>query len=247
MGDDFDVDGDWKKARGFLVTFSAIVLLAWFFSADLSTVSILGFSLKTRDNAEHIWAVIALVNTYFIFRYIQKFPAEKKLPDDATRVEFEKTLIKCCLRVYHRKLFRETEKGLQDENERDRKGQPPYELVSIHPNGTMKYRAEYESQESRPEGTSLEAFRSYSRHTVMVYTAYQFKSETIPIGSSTGQYTALVPNAGVVVYAHIIGWVRGCLLTPWLTDYILPLILGAASVIVSLVSWYAINHAALPA
>lgn len=100
MSDDFDVDGDWKKARGFLVTFSAIVLLAWYFSADMSTISILGFSLKTRDNAEHIWAVIALVNTYFIFRYIQKIPVDKKFPDDATRAEFEKTLIKYSLKIY---------------------------------------------------------------------------------------------------------------------------------------------------
>lgn len=241
MSDDFDVDGDWKKARGFLVTFSAIVLLAWFFSADLSTVSILGFSLKTRDNSEHIWAVIALVNTYFIFRYIQKFPADQKLPDDATRLEFERILLKNYLKNYHKYLFRHVEKIIRNEGNLYRRIGSPVELVSISPWATMKYRDEYDEASSQNEHVTLAVCRRHHKNLISIRIPYTYKSESISIGHSTGGMVTATPDNYLVLYAKILGFMRGFLLTPWMADYILPLILGTASVIVSLFSWCAIN------
>ncbi|HCR1225958.1 TPA: hypothetical protein ONA20_005942, partial [Pseudomonas aeruginosa] len=67
-------DGDFRKARGFLVTFSTLTILAWYFSADLTSFSILGAPLKIKENTEDIWLAVFLVNIYFILRYIQTTP-----------------------------------------------------------------------------------------------------------------------------------------------------------------------------
>lgn len=245
MSDDFDVDGDWKKARGFLVTFSAIVLLAWYFSADLSTVSILGFSLKTRENAEHIWAVIALVNIYFIFRYIQKFPADQKLPDDATRTEFEAVLLKNYLKNYHEYLFRHVERIIRNESIYYKRTSPPVELISIRPRATMKYRDEYNAASEQNEHVTLEKCRMTYKNIISIRIPYTYKSESISQGHSSGRLITSTPDKYLVLYAKTLGFMRGFLLTPWMADYILPLILGAASVVVSLISWYTINHSLL--
>lgn len=87
-----DVDGDFKKARAFLLAYSTLILLLWYFSVDLRAFSFLGVPIGIRDNIKNVHLVAAIGNAYFLLRFFQKAPKGSfKLNDDMITV-FENTL-----------------------------------------------------------------------------------------------------------------------------------------------------------
>ncbi|MCY1561812.1 hypothetical protein D9M68_991220 [compost metagenome] len=70
---------------------------------------------------------------------------------------------------------------------------------------------------------------------------YEFKTEAGGEGASSGSRMEIVPNRYAVAYCYIVGFLRGIVFTPWMSEYILPVILGLASVSVSCFTWWGVN------
>lgn len=73
MDSGFD-EGDFKKARGMLVSFSSLLIMLWFFGADLKSVSIFGTAVSFTQNTQHVWLVTLVINSYFLLRFYQQSP-----------------------------------------------------------------------------------------------------------------------------------------------------------------------------
>ncbi len=230
---ELDVDGDFKKARAFLVAFSAAVLLAWYFSADLKAINIIGFSLKIQENAHNLWLVIAFINLHFLLRYIQKLPKECMIPDDGMRVAFEQVLISHCIRAYRHYMVNNIllyELGPRTEIS-----------VKIRPTGEMKYRAEWRIVEG-DRNYSLERFRRLYDLKIVYSVPYEYSTGGVSVDNTTGRRIEIDPNHYAVVLSYIIGFFRGAVFTPWMSEYIIPVILGAMSVVVAGCSWWTVNY-----
>ena len=229
-------DDDWRKARGFLITFSFATLLAWYFSADLGKLPIAGASLTIKANAEDVWLVIAAVNIYFILRCIQKFPPEKSLPDNATREGFEKTLISLTNLVYRDYYVRYIEIKHR-ESPALRKSRHTT-ITRINPRSVMLYKLDFESQDKNsPLYRQEDHFRRLHGNTIRASLPYCYENTNGEHGASSGYVLDLTPNTHTVLLAKILGWPRGFLLTPWMTDYIFPLLLGLGSTAAALCAW----------
>ena len=229
-------DEDWRKARGFLITFSFDTLLAWYFSADLGKLPIAGASLTIKANAEDVWLVIAAVNIYFILRCIQKFPPEKKLPDNATREGFEKTLIWLTDLVYRDYYVRYIEMKNR-EFPAQRKSRHTT-IIEILPRSMMLYKFDLANQdENSPLYQQADQLRLLHGNTIRVSLPYSYESNDGESGVSSGYNLDLTPNLYTILFAKIVGWPRGLIFTPWMTDYIFPLLLGLGSTAAALYTW----------
>lgn len=235
-------DEDWRKARGFLITFSFGTLLAWYFSADLGKLPIAGASLTIKANAEDVWLAIAIVNIYFILRCIQKFPPEKKLPDNATREGFEKALVWITNLSYQGYYIKYVE--AKDREFRIHGRPHPRRVVKTYANCRLLYKVEHSSQSVdnhpiKPE----DYYRRLYGNKLTISISYAYTTDSGESGTFSGYSLELTPNRYAVLFAKIVGWPRGIFFTPWMTDYILPLLLGLGSTAAALYAWTH-NHAA---
>jgi hypothetical protein len=73
MDSSFD-EGDFKKARGMLLSFSSILIALWFFGADLQSVSVFGTTVAFTKNTQHVWLAAMSLNAYFLLRFYQHSP-----------------------------------------------------------------------------------------------------------------------------------------------------------------------------
>ncbi|MDH4554787.1 hypothetical protein E8F11_06285 [Pseudomonas sp. BN417] len=234
---DPDIDSDLKKARAFLVAFSTAVLLAWYFSADLKAINIIGFSLKIRENTHNLWLVIAVINLHFLLRYIQKLPAESRLPDEAMLLSFERALISHVATVYHKlilekvKAYDASSLGTNQANK----------VLKIYPNGQMRYRMKMAS-DAEEKRFPVARYRLNYGHEIRFAVTYTFLTAKGGEGVSSGYNVDIKPNRYAVWHSQIFGFLRGIIFTPWMSDYILPAILGVASIVVAACSWWVVNY-----
>lgn len=92
MNPGFD-EGDFKKARGMLLSFSSLLIALWFFGADLKTVSVLGTKVAFTQNLQHVWLVAFLADAYLMLRFYQHAPGAKYADNAVFRRSFESCLI----------------------------------------------------------------------------------------------------------------------------------------------------------
>lgn len=236
--DELDVDSDWKKARAFLVAYSTIVLLAWYFSADLNTISMMGVSIQIKDNIHNVWIVIAAINLYFMIRYVQKLPNEYRSPSEAMIKAFEAELIK--------NTFQHNEKEIRnqitnDEHSKEIRDFPLKKIIEIFPDGEMKYRLQRQDADDTYEVPSPAALRRSMRNRVSYGLHYSYESTDGRRISASGQGQDIDPTRGTTLRSLIVGYTKGALFTPWFTDSILPLLFGYSAYSVSLFSWLTVN------
>jgi len=234
-----DVESDWRKARAFLVTFSTIVLLAWYFSADISTISILGFSLRPKENADDIWAAISIINVYFLLRYYQKCPIEQRRPADTNHLTYENILIKNYIRMHKHELHRLTDKARLEANPSEKR-----DIIGLNPEGTMEYRDNFNTPESSAEGSPIEGYRQYSKNRINLNIWYSYApdthNETFTLNSSIR--VTVTPSAYEISKARVSAWIANTLFNPWASDYILPFIIGLISSGVAFFSWLVVKY-----
>lgn len=92
MNPGFD-EGDFKKARGMLLSFSSLLIALWFFGADLKTVSLLGTKVAFTKNLQHVWLVALVANSYLMLRFYQHSPGVKYADNTVYRDSFESCLV----------------------------------------------------------------------------------------------------------------------------------------------------------
>jgi len=105
MDSGFD-EGDFKKARGMLLSFSSILIGLWFFGADLRSVSVFGTTVAFTQNTQHVWLIAMALNGYFLLRFYQQSEAVPYATNSEYRVSFPRFLVSST-RIIHRKALKQ--------------------------------------------------------------------------------------------------------------------------------------------
>lgn len=231
---------DFGKARGFLIGYSLVVLLLWWFGADLTSFKLLGNEINLHKNINSVWFVIAMLNAYLWFRCYQRIPSDGLLFDVAMNRLFDKVLIEVVNKIYHKRMVgfvnrevKESPKEIGDAN--------AIKVVKIKKNGYMAYddgRAPADGYIRWMHDLSfLERTKIYYRFTVRYL---QDGREVIRTGGASLEIT---PWVFLSYLALIYSTIKGVFVLPWATDYVTPLLFGLFSTSVAIYMWVVINLA----
>ncbi|MHC8321414.1 hypothetical protein ACYZT4_12090 [Pseudomonas sp. GB2N2] len=234
-----DIDPtDFNKARGFLIGYSGIVLALWFFGAKLEKFQLMGTEIQLGANVAKAWLVLCLVNAYLWWRYYQRLPAQALLFDDAMQDLYDASLKWVAIRLHTQTM----KKKLQEMFDTDPNGADAVEFFRGRALLTCHHKIE-EANRTHPEGTDIRYVSREFRTEVRLSFDYRVrtKGEWHPFWQE-GSLCTYNPQAMInwPIKAFVI--VRGAFVTPWLTDYVIPLIWGAASTLAALWMFLHINH-----
>lgn len=231
-----DVDGDFKKARAFLLAYSTLILLLWYFSVDLRAFSFLGVPIGIRDNIKNVHLVAAIGNAYFLLRYFQKAPKGSFKLSDEMIVVFEDTLKALVPYAYISRLDSLMRSVADSKDAR-------IEYRTLEKKVTMGHQL----SEDR---TSIISFWRWGnadlarRVEVSIDLGFIYvKDGKKHIGRVVDK--RIIPAYALVLICQTYAFVKGSLTTSWFTDYILPILYALAAIGVFVSTWWRINHVLL--
>lgn len=238
MVDSLDDGRDFNKARGFLLTYSALVLALWYFGADLTQFKLMGNEVKLLQRTNSVWLVLAVLNAYFWFRCYQRIPPNGLYFDGAMDNIYEKFLLRLALVLGRRKLKR---KILSDLVSRGR-GRNKYIIDSYH--SQISKRPSRNKEERRRGVRTLRSRILLEEYRVQVFLTvkYRYQLDDGWKEVDTSEYYTL--NVALTWPAKALTIIRGAFTTPWFTDHVAPLLLGGLSTAFALWKWYDLNFLA---
>lgn len=226
MGSDFD-EGSFKKARSFLMVFSTMLLVLWYFKAEMSTLSLLGNSIKFTANTHNLWLVLAVANLYFFCRYIQHLPRDWRKPGKDFEDLFNLTFCRVTEIVYRRILrtaawndFKEDHDISGVTNFRVKPSGFRYVARDPRPSHFMFLRSEMKVEFSLPS-TWISANGSQC--------------------ASEGFGFVVEPTKWVVWYSRVTSFIKGIILAPWFTEHLFPMLYAACAIGVGFWSWHTVD------
>ncbi|MBH3370615.1 hypothetical protein I5R92_25310 [Pseudomonas carnis] len=231
-----DVDGDFKKARAFLLAYSTLILLLWYFSVDLRAFSFLGVPIGIKDNIKNVHLVAAIGNAYFLLRYFQKAPKGSFKLSDEMIVVFEDTLKALVPYAYISRLNSLMRSVVDSKDAR-------IEYRTLEKKVTMGHQLS-------KDRTSIINFWYWGnadlarRVEVSIDIGFMYaKDGHKQVGRVEDE--RIIPAYTLVLICQAYAFVKGSLTTSWFTDYILPVIYALAAIGVFLNAWWRINHVLL--
>lgn len=232
-----DDGGDFKKARGVLLTYSIFLLAMWFFKAKLTQFNLLGVSLTLEHHKDSIWLILAILNVYFWFRFFQRIPRLGLYFDEPMHDLYDKALVWLALRTKRGALRRFAREHFALKHD------PSEKMKIVWYGGIATGRGALEEEE-RQYGDVGELHRvvrefrtKMNLHVNYVYTS---KGEWVPF-NATADYGEYAPGIVLTWTAKTFAIIKGSFVTPWFTDHIAPLIVGAISTTIALWKWVEIN------
>lgn len=232
-----DDEGDFKKARGFLLTYSCLVIGLWYFKAELTQFNLMGVTLDFSHRKESIWLVVALVNTYFWFRFYQRLPPNALYFDTAMHDLYDKALVWLSIRWKRREL-----RALAAEKLAAISPQPEQMTIGWYKGEATGRQslteAQYHNGDEAPELHQITREYRTQMHMTVGY-KYTEDGKWIPFPLFT--YTNYQPSKAITWTAKAYAVLKGAFITPWFTDYVAPLVLGGLSTGISLWKWWVIN------
>ena len=232
---------DFNKARGYLVGFSTVVLLLWYFGADLSAFKLLGNEIKLRENVQNVWMVLAGVNAYLWLRLYQRTPEGSFRFDLAMHDLYEKTLIEVVKRVENKNMrswFMEQFRTRSDVVDGD------INLISFKPDGEMNHQRNRPSadEDSKDKLTRLRNLDAAARNEIhyTFNTHYTFRGAERQDRNSHSFIATPSKTIAGLVKGYV--FMRGAIISPWFFDHVTPFILGGMSICVALFNWWQINY-----
>lgn len=238
MVDSLDDGRDFNKARGFLLTYSALVLALWYFGADLTQFKLMGNEVQLHQRTNSVWLVLAALNAYFWFRCYQRLPAGGLYFDNAMDQLYVKSLEGVTLFMGRRKLNR---KILSDLASRDR-AEAPFTIGSYYTQISQRPLRKDKTLTAKKETLKSRLLLEKYRVKMFMQVKYRFKSDNGWTDSESSDYFDLHAVLTWPVKMFVI--LKGALITPWFTDHIAPLLFGGMSTAFALWKWYSINFLA---
>lgn len=230
--DAMDVESDYKKSRAFLLTYSTLLLLLWYFSVDLRAFSFLGVSISIGDNIQNIHLIAALGNLYLLMRFFQKSPRDCFKPNDDMISVFESTLKTIAPHVYIRKLAAAMYKttGQTDDN---------IKFLKIYKQVTMGHQL----SGARP---SILNYIQYRNPDLAIRTELSFDISFSFIANEKElsciiREELIVPNIWLVRICQAYALVKGSFITSWFTDYIFPIAYALLAIVLFINTWWQKN------
>lgn len=228
-----DDEGDFKKARGFLLTYSALVLALWYFGADLTQFKLMGNEIKLHQRTESVWLVLAVLNAYFWFRFYQHIPTGSLYFDEPMDALYEESMQWFAMTLKRGMLKRK----VADEFASRSTPAPEFKITS--------YRSEIAIRPSRnrdQESTQDGAMAPYTVKVVLIADhSYRYGTDKDWTRSSTSTFEPCILNAIETWPLKAFTIFRGAFITPWFTDYVAPLLLGGISTGFALWKWCDMN------
>jgi len=232
-----DDEGDYKKARGFLFTYSCLVVGLWYFKAELTQFNLMGVTLAFAHRKESIWLVVALVNAYFWFRFYQRLPRYALCFDDAMNDLYDKALVWLSVKWKRRalkSLAHETLAGITP---------PPEESTVGWYSGEAMCRqilAENRMHNGDDVPEMHQVGREYrTKMYISVGYSYTENGKWVQFPMIVGM--PYQPSRAITWAAKAYAVAKGALITPWFTDYVAPLLLGFISTCIALWRWWEVN------
>lgn len=233
-----DDTGDFKKARGFLFTYSCLVLGLWYFKAELTQFNLMGVTLAFTHRKESIWLVVALVNAYFWFRFYQRLPRNALYFDDAMHDLYDKALVWLALKWKRRQANALVETRVESFHTR-----PDQIWVGLF--NAEAIGRKVLAQKQRHNGDEAQELHQISRKDrtrmhLLVEFRFAFAEEegNQRSGEVGSDYQ---PPLALAWSAKGFAMVKGAFITPWFTDYVAPLALGFISTCIALWRWWEVN------
>lgn len=231
---------DFNKARGYLIGFSTLVLLLWYFGADLSTFKLLGNEIRLKENVQNVWMVLAGVNAYLWLRLYQRTPAGSFSFDLAMHDLYEKTLIEVMKRVDKKKI--------QDHVFKQITGSPgplpgEIKLHKFTATGKMTHheRAPRKNAASADKLAMVRNLDSTTRNEISYSFYIHFTVHGNEHQQSGGQILVATPSRFVARLVKWYAFVRGAIVSPWFFDHVTPFVWGCMSISAALFNWWQIN------
>lgn len=232
---------DFNKARGYLLGFSTVVLLLWYFGADLSAFKLLGNEIKLKENVKNVWLVLALINFYLWLRLYQRTPVGSFRFDLAMHKLYEKTLISVVTFIRRKELKDFVEREILGPTITASEG---YKFDSFNAKGKI---AIYESDHTlkTPDAQHLlETLRnidSTARNEIqydfhIYFTYHEGERQKYSVNHSPVQ-----PSSFITKMVKWYVFVRGAFVSPWFFDHVTPFVWGGISICVALFKWWQIN------
>lgn len=226
---------DFNKARGFLIAFSVVVLLLWFFGADMTRFKLLGNEVDLRENILHVWGVIGISNFYLWLRFFQRIPRRGLRFDEQMHVLLDECLISVCRLRDRGSVFKAA--ALDAESEGDK-------LVELKMKGYMPFRTQLEQEKDRGEyaPTGPWDYQFPSRARVEFTLTRTINSEGRVRFSHGGSGHESNPSKTLYRATVLYVFVKGAIVHSWFTDNIWPLLIGGVATVLALTDWLKINH-----
>lgn len=232
---------DFNKARGYLIGFSTVVLLLWYFGADLSAFKLLGNEIKLKENVKNVWLVLAGINVYLWLRLYQRTPAGSFRFDLPMHDLYEKTLIKVVRRLSKLKIYAHVLDGITN-------GPAAVTgavvILRVASTGKMAYHFNASVKEKGADHklSMIRDFPHDHRNRVMYTCTVSYRVGSSDHTRSGGRPFVILPPLWVTKLVKWYVFVRGAFVSPWFFDHVTPFVLGVASICVALFSWWQINY-----
>lgn len=251
-----DDESDFKKARGFLLTYSALVLALWYFGADLTQFKLMGNEIRLQHRTESAWLVLGIINIYFLARCYQRVPLLGLYFDEPMNDIYDSALVWSALLWKRLELKKRTQQhfaehfksegiiqltpptaeipaslSVRQEREWEQLQKLKQELKQVSDQNSNRKKAPELYQVSRAERTKINLLQQYSHIGLDGHLRN-------PAGTARLKYEPSILFTWLVK-TFAIG--RGVFITPWFTDHVAPLVLGGISTILAFCNWYSIN------
>jgi hypothetical protein len=233
-----DDEGDFKKARGFLLTYSALVLALWYFGADLSQFKLMGNEVKLHQRTESVWLVLAGLNVYFWFRFYQHIPPLGLYFDERMNDLYDGALEWLTTRLKRRMLGRGVREWFfapsRDPSEK-------MKITGYHGKATARDSLDEDRRTNGDEVPELHQISRVRRTKMRLVATFSYTEQGIWKPSTGYFHLDYEPSAAVTYPAKTFAIFRGAFVTPWFTDHIAPLVFGLISTGFALWKWCDMN------
>ncbi|ETK18223.1 hypothetical protein H097_12998 [Pseudomonas sp. FH4] len=232
---------DFNKARGYLIGFSTVVLLLWYFGADLSAFKLLGNEVKLKENVQNVWMVLAGINAYLWVRLYQRTPEGSFRFDVSMHDLYEKTLISV-VKHQRRKKMRAHVLELFEQSPGTVDGD--FKLISFNPKGRMTHydKSPPKSSELADRLAMLRKLHKTARNEICYSFYIHYKVGDSEHHLSGGQTYPTTPSLLTATLVKGYVFARGVIVSPWFFDHVTPFVLGGLGVGVALFNWWQINY-----
>jgi hypothetical protein len=225
---------DVNKARGFLIGYSVLVLLLWFFGADLTEFKLLGNEIKMHQNGQHVWFVLGFINVYLWFRFLQRLPDRALMFDGKMHFILDNMLISLCKMTHRRAAYAFVNERLASWSECKNP-----KLTKLEIFGSLYYRDNLERDKGNgdfaPDGPW--SYRYPSRAKVR----FSFRTHTMSSKITGGESYEAMPGRLVYSLAILLAFIKGALVHSWFTDNVLPLLVAILTIGAAFDKWWQIN------
>jgi hypothetical protein len=213
----------------------------WFFQAKLTQFNLLGVSLTLEHHKESIWLLLAVLNIYFWFRFYQRIPHLGLYFDEPMHDLYDDALVWLAVKLKRRALQRCAKEQFKLRLESG----DQMKLFGYGGEATARTTLAVDQANHGDEAPELHQISRQARAKLSLWAGYSYTDKGVWVSCPGYSRLEHQPNVAMTWTAKAFAIVKGAFVTPWFTDHVAPLVLGAISTTIALWKWVEINFLAV--